>query len=347
MKLLALALMFGGCQAVVTFEVPRESGEQCADGVDNDGNDLIDCADPSCATFAACNGCGNGRLDPGEQCDDGNAIPDDGCGPDCTIDVGCGNGKVEGSEECDDGNDVDTDTCRNTCQNARCGDGVLQASEACDDGNTDDTDGCLTSCTLPTCSDGFVHAGAEDCDDGNANANDGCNACVLERCGDNITQTAPAITQLDFEWLASSCATTPGDIVVAINGTIVLQTVADDLSCNCAPAGGAHKLSTSDPAIVGLVVNGINQVTVDYAGTDQFLAWALLTIHTATTTQEIVVFEGAPGLAKARVASACTGGFAGNVPATTVQGPVAVFEECDDGNTVDADACNNQCRANL
>jgi cysteine-rich repeat protein len=29
--------------------------------------------------------CGNGVLEPPEQCDDGNLLPDDCCAPDCTI----------------------------------------------------------------------------------------------------------------------------------------------------------------------------------------------------------------------------------------------------------------------
>ena len=33
--------------------------------------------------------CGNGLLDPGEQCDDGNAIAGDGCSPTCLVGPGC------------------------------------------------------------------------------------------------------------------------------------------------------------------------------------------------------------------------------------------------------------------
>jgi cysteine-rich repeat protein len=41
-------------------------------------------------------GCGNGALDPGEACDDGNATRNDGCEPDCTR-------TCERDGECDDG----------------------------------------------------------------------------------------------------------------------------------------------------------------------------------------------------------------------------------------------------
>ena len=44
-----LALSLAGCTAVVNFETPRESGEQCADDVDNDNNGMTDCEDPGCA----------------------------------------------------------------------------------------------------------------------------------------------------------------------------------------------------------------------------------------------------------------------------------------------------------
>ncbi len=59
--------------------------------------------------------CGNGVVEVGEQCDDGNTGSDDGCGPTCLIER-CGDGIVwEGIEECDDGNTVDNDQCRNDC----------------------------------------------------------------------------------------------------------------------------------------------------------------------------------------------------------------------------------------
>ena len=60
--------------------------------------------------------CGNGKLDPGEQCDDMNTMPGDGCSKICQIPAGwtctgepsvclhtCGNGTITGAERCDDG----------------------------------------------------------------------------------------------------------------------------------------------------------------------------------------------------------------------------------------------------
>jgi len=58
--------------------------------------------------------CGNGVVEVGEQCDDGNVVPNDGCSATCTLE--CGDGVLEGSEQCDDGNLVPGDGCDASCQ---------------------------------------------------------------------------------------------------------------------------------------------------------------------------------------------------------------------------------------
>jgi cysteine-rich repeat protein len=47
-------------------------------------------------------GCGDGQRGAGEECDDGNENPCDGCGPRCTIEA-CGNGVVDCGEQCEAG----------------------------------------------------------------------------------------------------------------------------------------------------------------------------------------------------------------------------------------------------
>ncbi|WP_434418999.1 hypothetical protein [Nannocystis pusilla] len=140
--------------------------------------------------------CGNGELEPGELCDDGNALDGDVCEADCafTPDAACGNGEVDAGEECDDGNDDATDACTDTCTHARCGDSIVQVGvEACDDGNAVETDDCLPSCIAATCGDGRAHDAVEACDDGDANSDtvyDGSTTqCQLgPRCGDSEVQ---------------------------------------------------------------------------------------------------------------------------------------------------------------
>jgi cysteine-rich repeat protein len=172
--------------------------------------------------------CGNGIVEPGEECDDGNTNDCDSCSNACTLVTGCGDGVVCGSEQCDDGNTTSCDGCSATCMletGLRCGDGVVDTvcgeqcdppvpgrcdaqcqripycgdgivdpGEECDDGNTNDCDSCSNACTLVTgCGDGVV-CGNEQCDDGNTTSCDGCSAtCTVEegfRCGDGIVDAA-------------------------------------------------------------------------------------------------------------------------------------------------------------
>jgi len=92
----------------------------------------------------------------------------------------CGNGVLDLGEECDDGNRDPSDACTNTCQVARCGDGIVEVGvEQCDDGNRVNDDACSNTCTQTSCGDGIVQTG-EECDDGNNIPNDGCTDCMLD-----------------------------------------------------------------------------------------------------------------------------------------------------------------------
>jgi len=97
-------------------DAPR--AEDCSAPGDEDHNGLADCRDPACAGMPSCQPvCGNGIVDPGEQCDDGNRIDGDGCEADCTAPF-CGNGIVDPDEQCDDGNHIDRDGCSRKCTSA-------------------------------------------------------------------------------------------------------------------------------------------------------------------------------------------------------------------------------------
>jgi cysteine-rich repeat protein len=132
--------------------------------------------------------CGDGVLDDGEACDDGNTAPEDACSHLCTLPA-CGDGVVQRGEECDAGADNGPGkACLAACVANTCGDGDLGPGEGCDDGNTVDADDCSATCALTTCGDGIVNMG-EACDDANEVDTDACTAtCTLAACGDGFAQ---------------------------------------------------------------------------------------------------------------------------------------------------------------
>ncbi len=115
----------------------------------------------------------------------------------------CGNGAVEVGEECDDGNDNDTDACRNDCLRTvaaagHCGDGKVDPWEDCDLGAANGGCFCPVNCIktpVQKCGNGVVDVDEcvkEECDDGKYNSNLPSATCTVSckkpRCGDGIRQ---------------------------------------------------------------------------------------------------------------------------------------------------------------
>jgi fibro-slime domain-containing protein len=111
-------------------------GEVCDDGVNNGqpGSCSVDCK-----SAVGLPSCGDGKVQPPEQCDDGSA---QNGGPQSTCDVRCrfkcGNGMQDPGEQCDNGvNDGSYGTCRSDCTLAAyCGDGTQNGTEQCDKGSS-------------------------------------------------------------------------------------------------------------------------------------------------------------------------------------------------------------------
>ena len=101
--------------------------------------------------------CGDGAVSlTCEVCDDGaanNDVVPDACRTDCRP-ARCGDGVIDGGEACDDGNLVACDGCNPFCElenGTVCGDGVVApkgCGEQCDDGNGIAGDGCAANCSL-------------------------------------------------------------------------------------------------------------------------------------------------------------------------------------------------------
>ncbi len=123
--------------------------ETCADGtLCPPGTRCL--AAGGCATPAAIAACDGLRDD--DACDLPGVAGGYCRGGACVI-SDCGNGVVDLGEACDDGNDVAGDGCAPGCDsNETCGNGVLDPAvdEACDDGNRRNRDGCSQACGLET-----------------------------------------------------------------------------------------------------------------------------------------------------------------------------------------------------
>ena len=191
-----------GCQADCTFECVTDfdcDDARICNGVEACVNNMctrssseapdgtfcgagLECWAGSCVEVV----CGNGELEFGEECDDGNDTPNDGCEADCTYSCitngDCTGGTACGPELCDNNVCIpgfalaDGSACgfglecvAGDCIAPICGDGIVSRGEVCDDGNDDDTDGCTTACQFTCafdaqCGDGNACNGIETCD---------------------------------------------------------------------------------------------------------------------------------------------------------------------------------------
>ena len=157
-------------------QVDGQFGEVCDDGV-NSG--LPGSCTPDCKAFVPLPSCGDGIVQPPEQCDDGanNGSAQSKCDVHCRLK--CGNGVKDPGEQCDDGvNDGSYGTCNPDCTLAPyCGDGIKSGPEQCDFGTANVSPAkaygsgiCTTACTwAPYCGDGRIQSQfGEQCDGGNA-----------------------------------------------------------------------------------------------------------------------------------------------------------------------------------
>jgi choice-of-anchor A domain-containing protein len=245
--------------------------------------------------------CGDGRMDPGESCDDGNTDNTDSCTNSCEAGI-CGDGFVQPGETCDDGNHDNGDACTNVCEPAECGDGYIQPGEICDDGNASNNDACTNACEPAECGDGFMQPG-EECDDGNTNTNDSCTSyCTTAECGDGIVGPGEDCDDGDHDnndGCTDTCSSAPicedlglaadynlfvfGDYTggfdvggkVAVGGDLTMQQFAINYATpggQAAVVGGTMNLDTGTVYGDGFYGLGENVNNVDFQGGDLFHA---------------------------------------------------------------------------
>ena len=188
------ALVLTGCFESETVQC-AETGLICGQGsvCTDDGDGCTETA------------CGNGQMDTGEICDDGNIADGDGCSPSCLSNETCNNGVLDVNLP---NSAPETPACRDPLATA------TNCAEICEDDPDDDNDRCSPNClSTGVCGNGIVDqylpvtpnpltapAGPcehstnvgtdckESCDDGNQDSGDGCSSNCLseEDCGNGI-----------------------------------------------------------------------------------------------------------------------------------------------------------------
>jgi cysteine-rich repeat protein len=195
--------------------------------------------------LVGCPVCGNGELDGGETCEDGNTTSGDGCSADCqdegcisetpgypdtplcsdddgcTVDT-CESSSCDHVQSCDDGVDCSDDSCgaENNClhdfNDALCNDDNPCTTDICSVG----AHGCVSVNNSNTCDDGIACTGNDHCTNavcaGTSNCAEGeiCNPTTGQcqvggGCGDGITDGTETCDDGDTDWVAGeSCDAT-------------------------------------------------------------------------------------------------------------------------------------------
>ena len=184
--------------------------------------------------------CGNGVVDPGEDCDDGNTREDDGCTTSCRY--GCYTVK-----DCADNNPCTADSCGPAPKGFACTYETLLATQ-CDDG-----DACTTGDTCDataTCHGGTNICACKvdnDCKaHENGNACNGTLHCVSGQCELNAATVVKCDTANDTDCRKSVCDPTTG-VCSVVNATEGAQ-CDDGLFCTATDACHSGTcVGTSDP----------------------------------------------------------------------------------------------------
>ncbi len=318
------------CHLVCTNTSQCPKGDTCI------GNQC-QCTGSSCPSSSPGGACGNGKLDAGEQCDDGNTRSNDGCSGRCTLEgfARCGDGILQNGELCDDGNSNDKDACSNACK-LGIGNPCQQDGECATDLCKD---GVCTACTKGSqCQSGICQAGrclnlcgnarldpGEVCDDGNQENNDACTNLCRKGNGQSCTEPVECDSNLCTNNTCRSCV---------INA---------DCPSNLCQSGRCVDLCGNGKVDAGETCDDGNRVDGDACSN----ACRLGNGSRCTEDQQCD-----SGLCKDGVCGSCTvnSECASN---RCVNGKCLLLcgnrtldpgEQCDDGNTASGDGCNNRCQ---
>jgi cysteine-rich repeat protein len=254
--------------------------------------------------------CGNGVVESGEQCDDGNTV----------------------TEACPYGQQMSCAVCNATCQNVAgatsyCGDGSIDSAhgEQCDDGNTTSGDGCSATCQTEG-------AGGSS-----------CYRIQSERTDKWLTVDGAS------KVVASTTVQTSGEIFELVpSGTqyklksssgAYMAVVADQLTMN-AMLATAEPFTRHDCGYGGRNRYGFESSTGTARNWKEVTTGAPIQSGNGGNVGVCNPTDGTAWEGFYLEPATCPGGGGGPVCGN---GVVETGEQCDDGNSVNTDSCSNIC----
>lgn len=341
----------------------------------------------SCGTGMFCVGgncvsasCGDGQVQTGEECDDGDVDDTNGCTTACkftclstdpTRDCSATGDECAGTDKCNDTTHTcnggtaksDNDPCKGgtgycasgVCTTAQCGNSKTEPGEDCDDGNTDDTDGCTKACKF-TCT-----AGTQ-CSDSNT--------CTLDQCTSNKCANPPDTSKNGQACTGPSGAGTcnNGSCQPALcgNGTINGSEQCDKGAQNGVAGSGCKAnctfecntnadCSDNNPCTGTETCATITGGKTCNPGTNLAKGAVCLanprSICDAAGGQcklsvcgDTIVDTGGGEQCEPPNTSTCDANCKTVVAAVCGDGKIDTGEQCDDGNTKNLDGCDSKCK---
>jgi cysteine-rich repeat protein len=195
---------------------------------------------------------GDGVVTAGLPCGNGDVCGSQGL----CLDT-CGNGNVDSGEACDDGNTTLGDGCRPNCTTENCGDGSLDPREQCD-GDPGCSAECRRQCELDADCPGHTSCVRQRCDDGLCATNPSCNG---DACSEPVTGLAPdavtsAIVQCAFDRsLGGSACKTASEQKLAARANRRSDAIAkqlDGLRKQCGKPNAGTRLAARVRRLIGM-----------------------------------------------------------------------------------------------
>lgn len=356
----------------------KEEGEECDDGDQNNTNACSNLCQVVDVPL-----CGNKNMDAGEQCDDGNLLNNDGCNDACVVEVGgqcdpnaCANGGwpiCQGAEVCQTINQLPCIQCvagvGAQCTGQECRNGGDQAAAAL--GME-----CATVPNLPcvqfiprnACGNGRIDRRASTVvDPGCAVAGTSHQLCIL--AGTQPPNNGEYRPEYKC-YQGAHCRMSEGQC--SWENTASLQQCLNDNAQAWSPSVLAAQVGGSDCVRAGCFGElCVDRGAVPSAGECVYSqGFACYESTTCEWNGETCAWRRSPELQRClldnaastcpsdqscltRAACGAVGGTVGNAcgaDSTSVccAGAVtdAELEQCDDGNRVDDDGCNNECKIN-